>query len=330
MCLTRVPGRCRLCTYMVLFCGEHAGAQGLRRRLPIPVGLGPQPRSVSGHAPRRANGHRSAGRPRREACATYQHPLLCVTYQWLYNARRESACQYGVDSHLLVLVRVLLMNACEVQGQGTADQLTPTKRHLLACVADDPHRYGAVPVIAGSLCAYYGARAALPDADLVLLPYGALLTEVTFVSHLVTAFWCHPHCELLPHDVQHASYMRSREHPGASATRCLLASLSDRSRAAAACGLALCQESTPREVMLYSVGAQETRQALGVHIRGNVLIVDEAHNLVDAVNNAHSAQVSAAQLRAAQGHLSGYYQRFRSRLTAGRINSSSTCRQTPL
>ena len=30
-----------------------------------------------------------------------------------------------------------------------------------------------------SLCAYYGARAALPEADLVLLPYGALLTEVT-------------------------------------------------------------------------------------------------------------------------------------------------------
>jgi len=29
-----------------------------------------------------------------------------------------------------------------------------------------------------SLCAYYGARAALPEADLVLLPYGALLTEV--------------------------------------------------------------------------------------------------------------------------------------------------------
>ena len=31
---------------------------------------------------------------------------------------------------------------------------------------------------AGSLCAYYGARAALPEADLVLVPYGALLTEV--------------------------------------------------------------------------------------------------------------------------------------------------------
>ena len=62
---------------------------------------------------------------------------------------------------------------------------------------------------------------------------------------------------------------------------------------------------------------QETRAALGVHIRGNVLIVDEAHNLVDAVNGAHSVAVTVAQLRAAQGQLSGYYQRFRSRLAAG-------------
>jgi chromosome transmission fidelity protein 1 len=35
-----------------------------------------------------------------------------------------------------------------------------------------------------SLCAYYGARAALPEADLVLLPYGALLTEVKPSLHV--------------------------------------------------------------------------------------------------------------------------------------------------
>ena len=63
--------------------------------------------------------------------------------------------------------------------------------------------------------------------------------------------------------------------------------------------------------------AQEARAALGVHIRGNVLIVDEAHNLVDAVNGAHSASLTAAQLRVAEGQLNGYYQRFRSRLAPG-------------
>ncbi len=64
---------------------------------------------------------------------------------------------------------------------------------------------------------------------------------------------------------------------------------------------------------------QETRAALGVHIRGNVLIVDEAHNLVDAVNGAHSSSMAAVQLRAAEGQLSGYYQRFRTRLAPGDV-----------
>ena len=32
-----------------------------------------------------------------------------------------------------------------------------------------------------ALCPYYGARAALPEADLVLVPYGALLLEVSFM-----------------------------------------------------------------------------------------------------------------------------------------------------
>ena len=60
-----------------------------------------------------------------------------------------------------------------------------------------------------------------------------------------------------------------------------------------------------------------------MHISGNVLIVDEAHNLVDAVNGAHSASVGAAQLRAAQDQLSSYYKRFRTRLAAGAFVSDS-------
>ena len=48
-----------------------------------------------------------------------------------------------------------------------------------------------------------------------------------------------------------------------------------------------------------------------------MLIVDEAHNLVDAVNAAHSASMAAAQLHAAEGQLSGYHQRFRTRLAPG-------------
>ena len=63
--------------------------------------------------------------------------------------------------------------------------------------------------------------------------------------------------------------------------------------------------------------SQETRQALGVRLEGAVLIVDEAHNLVDAVNNAHGAALSEAQLRGAEAQLTSYYQRFRTRLSPG-------------
>ncbi len=41
------------------------------------------------------------------------------------------------------------------------------------------------------------------------------------------------------------------------------------------------------------------REALGISLAGNVVVFDEAHNLVDAINAAHSCTVSAVQLRAA-------------------------------
>ena len=33
-------------------------------------------------------------------------------------------------------------------------------------------------------------------------------------------------------------------------------------------------------------------QALGVSLEGNVVIIDEAHNLIDAINGVHSALLS--------------------------------------
>ena len=62
---------------------------------------------------------------------------------------------------------------------------------------------------------------------------------------------------------------------------------------------------------------QETRAALGVRLEGSILIVDEAHNLVDAVNGAHSATLTTCHVRAAQGQLDRYYECFRSRLSPG-------------
>lgn len=62
---------------------------------------------------------------------------------------------------------------------------------------------------------------------------------------------------------------------------------------------------------------QETRNALGIRLEGSVLIVDEAHNLVDAVNSAHGASITLAHMKEARIQLNGYYECYRSRLSPG-------------
>lgn len=77
------------------------------------------------------------------------------------------------------------------------------------------------------------------------------------------------------------------------------------------------KHALPTGEMKHALPTQEARAALGVRLEGAVLIVDEAHNLVDAVNGAHGAALSRGQLAAAQGQLSAYYERFRTRLAPG-------------
>ena len=62
---------------------------------------------------------------------------------------------------------------------------------------------------------------------------------------------------------------------------------------------------------------KDSRESLGLQLKGSIIVVDEAHNLVDAVNSAHCAEVSAQQLTAAETQLSTYFGRFRTRLAAG-------------
>lgn len=57
---------------------------------------------------------------------------------------------------------------------------------------------------------------------------------------------------------------------------------------------------------------------MGIRLEGSVLIVDEAHNLVDAVNSAHGASITWAHVTAAQIQLNGYYECFRTRLSPGK------------
>lgn len=70
---------------------------------------------------------------------------------------------------------------------------------------------------------------------------------------------------------------------------------------------------------------QDSRDSLGLHLKGSVVVVDEAHNLVDAVNSVHCAEVSAQQLTAAETQLSTYFERFRTRLAAGLLITTHPC-----
>ena len=59
---------------------------------------------------------------------------------------------------------------------------------------------------------------------------------------------------------------------------------------------------------------KSAREALGLSLRGHVVIIDEAHNLMDAISGIHSVQISLKQLRGARAQLGVYLQRFRNRL----------------
>lgn len=56
------------------------------------------------------------------------------------------------------------------------------------------------------------------------------------------------------------------------------------------------------------------REALGISLKGHIVVIDEAHNLMNAVEGIHSAQISDSQLKRAKDGLLIYLQKFRNRL----------------
>ena len=116
-------------------------------------------------------------------------------------------------------------------------------------------------------CAYYAARGSLADAQLILLPYALLHQPAT-------------------------RHLPSTSHP-TSGLR----------------GIRLCALSTPsmppdssvrhalhnprRYASLLHAG---TRESLGISLRRSVVIIDEAHNLIDTINETHSVTLTARHL----------------------------------
>ncbi|TVY89101.1 ATP-dependent DNA helicase, partial [Lachnellula willkommii] len=59
---------------------------------------------------------------------------------------------------------------------------------------------------------------------------------------------------------------------------------------------------------------KSAREALGISLKGHVVIIDEAHNLMDAISNIYGVEISLKQLKAARAQLGVYLQKFRNRL----------------
>lgn len=59
---------------------------------------------------------------------------------------------------------------------------------------------------------------------------------------------------------------------------------------------------------------RSAREALGLSLKDHVVIIDEAHNLMDAIAGIYSVQVSLSQVQQARSQLTIYLQKFRNRL----------------
>ncbi|KAL1837797.1 hypothetical protein VTJ49DRAFT_3384 [Mycothermus thermophilus] len=59
---------------------------------------------------------------------------------------------------------------------------------------------------------------------------------------------------------------------------------------------------------------KSAREALGIKLEGNVVIIDEAHNVMDAIANVHAAEIRLSELKRARGMLGVYVKRFGKKL----------------
>lgn len=59
---------------------------------------------------------------------------------------------------------------------------------------------------------------------------------------------------------------------------------------------------------------RSAREALGISLKDHVLIIDEAHNLMDAIANINTVAITQQQLKRSKALLNVYLQRFRNRL----------------
>ncbi|KAK6334384.1 ATP-dependent DNA helicase chl1 [Orbilia blumenaviensis] len=62
---------------------------------------------------------------------------------------------------------------------------------------------------------------------------------------------------------------------------------------------------------------KSSREALNISVKNHVIIIDEAHNLMDAVSNIHSVSISLSQLTKCADNLTAYIMKFGKKLKGG-------------
>ncbi|KAE8348952.1 helicase C-terminal domain-containing protein [Aspergillus coremiiformis] len=65
---------------------------------------------------------------------------------------------------------------------------------------------------------------------------------------------------------------------------------------------------------------RSAREALDLSIRGHVIVIDEAHNLMDAISSIHSVTITLSQLQAGIFQLTMYTRKFKARLKGKNMN----------
>ena len=59
---------------------------------------------------------------------------------------------------------------------------------------------------------------------------------------------------------------------------------------------------------------KSSREALDISLKNHIVIIDEAHNLMDAISNIHSSEVFLTQLQQSRAQLGIYLRKFRNKL----------------
>lgn len=72
-----------------------------------------------------------------------------------------------------------------------------------------------------------------------------------------------------------------------------------------------------------SILHKNTRTSSGINLKGNVLIIDEAHNLLDAIERMHSVMITGRNLLHCYSQLSQYQKRFQALFSAKSVLSLS-------